>query len=57
MNYKIPIQTKIGHIHLKIADLERFLHVYCKVLGFEIATKYGADAVFISAGGYHPHIG
>lgn len=56
-NYKIPPQTRIGHIHLKVADLQRSLDFYCGLLGFEITTRYGEDAVFISAGGYHHHIG
>lgn len=57
MDYKIPSQTKIGHIHLKVADLARFIHFYCDILGFETTMEYGEDAVFISAGGYHHHIG
>lgn len=56
-NYKIPAQTTIGHIHLKVADLERALQFYCGLLGFEVTTMYGTDAAFISAGGYHHHIG
>lgn len=55
--YKIPSQTRIGHIHLKVADLKRALGFYCDLLGFEITTMYGEDAAFISAGGYHHHIG
>lgn len=54
--YKIPSQTRIGHIHLKVADLKRALGFYCDLLGFEITTMYGEDAAFISAGGYHHHI-
>ncbi|MBC8136550.1 MAG: VOC family protein [Fibrella sp.] len=49
--------TRIGHIHLKVADLERSLGFYCGVLGFELVQRYGKDAAFISAGGYHHHIG
>src|ERR1700738_585532 len=49
--------TRIGHIHLKVADLERALGFYCGVLGFELQQRMGADAAFISAGGYHHHIG
>jgi catechol 2,3-dioxygenase len=49
--------TKIGHVHLKVADIERALGFYCGVLGFELTTRYGAQAAFISAGGYHHHIG
>ncbi len=56
-NYKIPDQTRIGHVHLKVADLKRSLDFYCGVLGFDLITTYGADAAFISAGGYHHHIG
>ena len=56
-DYKLPTQTKIGHVHLKVADLERSLEFYCGVLGFEIMTKLGDQAAFISAGGYHHHIG
>ena len=55
--YSIPAQTKIGHVHLKVSDLERSLHFYCGLLGFELVLKYGPDAAFVSAGGYHHHIG
>lgn len=55
--YKIPAGAGIGHVHLKVANLERSLKFYCGILGFEITTTYGEDAVFISAGGYHHHIG
>lgn len=47
----------IGHVHLKVADLERALGFYCGVLGFELMQRYGAQAAFVSAGGYHHHIG
>jgi catechol 2,3-dioxygenase len=47
----------IGHVHLKVADLERSLRFYRDVLGFEVTQGYGQDAVFVSAGGYHHHIG
>ncbi|HMH21812.1 MAG TPA: VOC family protein [Puia sp.] len=57
MDYKIPAQTHIGHVHLKVADIERSLGFYQKLLGFEIMQWYGTSAVFISAGGYHHHIG
>lgn len=57
LNYNIPAQTRIGHVHLKVADLQRSLDFYCGLLGFELTTTYGADAAFISAGGYHHHIG
>jgi catechol 2,3-dioxygenase len=47
----------IGHVHLKVADLERALGFYCGVLGFELTMRYGPSAAFVSAGGYHHHIG
>lgn len=53
----IDPQTRIGHVHLKVADLERALDFYCGVLGFELTQRYGTQAAFISAGGYHHHIG
>jgi catechol 2,3-dioxygenase len=56
-NYTIPAQTRIGHTHLKVADLERALTFYCEVLGFELMQRYGTNAAFVSAGGYHHHIG
>ena len=49
--------TRIGHVHLKVADLERALRFYCGVLGFELTQRYGREAAFVSAGGYHHHIG
>ncbi len=55
--YKIPAHTRIGHVHLKVSDLQRSLDFYCGLLGFELMTTYGTDAAFISAGGYHHHIG
>ena len=55
--YTIPAQTKIGHVHLKVADLKKAVAFYCDILGFELVTTYGSDAAFISAGGYHHHIG
>ena len=57
MSYTIPAGTRIGHIHLKVADLERALKFYRDLLGFEVQQYYGDSAVFISAGGYHHHIG
>jgi len=57
MSYKIPDGTKIGHVHLKVADLERALTFYRDFLGFEVMQYYGDSAVFVSAGGYHHHIG
>ncbi len=56
-NYTIPAQTRIGHVHLKVSNLQKSLEFYCDLLGFEITTMYGEDAAFISAGGYHHHIG
>src|SRR6202162_1234429 len=53
----IDSQVRIGHVHLKVADLERALRFYCGVLGFELTQRYGRDAAFVSAGGYHHHIG
>ncbi|PYO41224.1 MAG: glyoxalase [Gemmatimonadetes bacterium] len=50
-------QTRIGHVHLTVSDLDRALAFYRDVLGFEVTTSYGQDAVFLSAGGYHHHIG
>jgi catechol 2,3-dioxygenase len=55
--YSVPVGTHIGHVHLKVSDLKRALDFYCGVLGFELQQLYGADAAFISAGGYHHHIG
>lgn len=55
--YTIPHQTRIGHVHLKVADLDRALAFYCDLLGFTVTTTYGEQAAFISAGGYHHHIG
>src|SRR5881398_2514796 len=50
-------EVRIGHVHLKVADLERALAFYRDVLGFELTQRYGAQAAFLSAGGYHHHIG
>ena len=55
--YTIPTQTRIGHVHLKVSNLQRSLDFYCDLLGFEITTMAGTEAAFISAGGYHHHIG
>jgi catechol 2,3-dioxygenase len=49
--------VRVGHVHLKVADLERALGFYCGVLGFELTQRYGRQAAFVSAGGYHHHIG
>lgn len=53
----IDPKVTIGHVHLKVADLERALSFYCGVLGFELQQRFGTSAAFISAGGYHHHIG
>jgi catechol 2,3-dioxygenase len=53
----IDPEVRIGHVHLKVADLERSLAFYCGVLGFELMQRYGTQAAFVSAGGYHHHIG
>jgi catechol 2,3-dioxygenase len=55
--YKIPAQTRIGHVHLKVSDLQKSLDFYCGLLGFDKMMMYGDQAAFISAGGYHHHIG
>lgn len=55
--YKVPAQTRIGHVHLKVSDLDRALTFYGDILGFEVTTMYGDQAAFLSAGGYHHHIG
>lgn len=56
-SYKVPDQTRIGHVHLKVSDLERSLEFYRDLLGFKVMMYYGNQAAFISAGGYHHHIG
>ena len=53
----LPPNTRIGHVHLTVADLDRALAFYQDVLGFEVTTRYGRNAVFLSAGGYHHHLG
>ena len=53
----IDPKVRIGHVHLKVADLDRALKFYSDVLGFELTQRFGAQAAFISAGGYHHHIG
>lgn len=55
--YIVPAHTRIGHVHLKVADIERSLKFYRDLLGFEVTMRYGTQAAFISAGGYHHHIG
>ena len=57
MSYTVPANTRIGHVHLKVSDLDKALVFYKDLLGFEIMLRYGTSAVFLSAGGYHHHIG
>jgi len=59
MSSSKPIDPRvdIGHVHLKVANLERALAFYCGTLGFELMQRFGSEAAFISAGGYHHHIG
>ena len=52
-----PPQTRIGHVHLRVADLDRAIGFYTGVIGLDLVTRYGAEAAFLSAGGYHHHIG
>ena len=54
---RIDPNVRIGHVHLKVAKLQRALDFYCSVLGFELTQRYGEEAAFVSAGGYHHHIG
>lgn len=56
-NQTLDPKTTIGHVHLKVADLERSVKFYTKILGFEVMTRMGNSAAFLSAGGYHHHIG
>lgn len=56
-NYIIPPATRIGHVHLKVSDLQRSMDFYCGLLGFQLMVRYGTEAAFIAAGGYHHHIG
>ena len=55
--YKVPPQTRIGHVHLKVSNLQKALEFYSGILGFEIKQFYGEGAAFLSAGSYHHHIG
>ena len=57
MAYKAPPETRVGHIHLKVSDLERSIAFYRDVLGFEVKLRYGGQAAFMAAGAYHHHIG
>jgi len=56
-NRPIDAGVRIGHVHLKVADLERALAFYCGVLGFQLTQRFGRQAAFVSAGGYHHHLG
>jgi catechol 2,3-dioxygenase len=53
----IAAGTRIGHVHLKVSNIQKSLNFYCGILGFELQQLYGKQAAFISAGGYHHHIG
>lgn len=53
----VPPETRVGHVHLKVADLDRAIAFYSGVLGFDVTVRYGTQAAFLSAGGYHHHIG
>jgi catechol 2,3-dioxygenase len=55
--YSAPAQMTVGHVHLKVGNLDRALGFYCGVLGLQLMQRFGAEAAFISAGGYHHHIG
>ena len=55
--YKVPAETRIGHVHLKVSNLDKALEFYRNILGFEVTERIGEQAVFLSAGGYHHHIG
>ncbi|MCB1311030.1 MAG: VOC family protein [Sedimentitalea sp.] len=57
MSAILPPETRVGHVHLKVSDLERAIGFYSGVLGFEVTQRYGRGAAFLSAGGYHHHIG
>ena len=56
-DFKTAAGTRIGHVHLKVADIQRALDFYCGIMGFEVQQLYGDQAAFISAGGYHHHLG
>lgn len=57
MKYEIPSETRIGHVHLKVSNLQNSLGFYQHLLGFNLVQRFGDDAAFLSAGGYHHHIG
>jgi catechol 2,3-dioxygenase len=54
---QLPAGTHIGHVHLKVAELDRALHFYCDLLGFDLIERVGDQVAFVSAGGYHHHVG
>lgn len=53
----LPAETRVGHVHLKVADLDRAIHFYQDLMGFDLVTRFGGEAAFLSAGGYHHHLG
>lgn len=55
--YTVPVETRIGHVHLKVSNIERSLEFYCGILWFELVSRYWEQAAFVSAGWYHHHIG
>ena len=57
MDYQIHPETRIGHVHLRVSDLERAVKFYTEVLGFQVSARYGPGAAFLAAGDYHHHIG
>ncbi len=57
MTFIAPAATRVGHVHLKVSDLDRAVAFYSGILGFQVTQRYGRQAVFLSAGGYHHHIG
>lgn len=57
MSFKTHPETHVGHIHLKVTDLDRSIAFYCDVMGFDLKLRYGSDAAFLAAGDYHHHIG
>lgn len=54
---RLPAETHIGHVHLKVADIDRAVRFYCDVLGFDLIERVGDQVAFVSAGGYHHHLG
>ena len=57
VTYEVPAHTRIGHVHLQVTDIDQALGFYCGILGFQLMQRFGPQAAFISAGGYHHHIG